>query len=88
MLPPSILERCRLEPRLLVDLLRKEIWKLYGMSSSHSGGWSSVAAGSQYDWVAKFHDCPEGVLDLIHSRACRSRSSVTKPVKRLDANKF
>ena len=72
-LPPSILERCRLEPRLLIDLLRKEIWKLdeesnfYGPSQDTSGGHEG-----DLDWVRRFHGCPEGILDLINSRACRS----------------
>jgi DNA mismatch repair protein MLH3 len=73
-LPPSILERCRLEPRLLIDLLRKEIWKLDGLSSRRGGGCILLDANADHDWVAGFHDCPEGVLDLIHSRACRSES--------------
>ncbi|KAL1838769.1 hypothetical protein VTJ49DRAFT_2231 [Mycothermus thermophilus] len=70
-LPPSILERCRLEPRLLVDLLRREVWKRHG-----AGGFTEyrrvgdgVGGG---DWVTRFHDCPEGILEMIHSRACRS----------------
>jgi DNA mismatch repair protein MLH3 len=71
LLPPSILERCRLEPRLLVDLLRKEIWKLDSMGSRGTGG--LLRAGADSDWVARFHDCPEGILDLINSRACRSK---------------
>ncbi|KAK3304675.1 uncharacterized protein B0T15DRAFT_568435 [Chaetomium strumarium] len=80
MLPPSILERCRLEPRLLIDLLRKEIWKLYGMSGWRSGGRSSVITGSEHDWVARFHECPEGILDLIHSRACRTAIMFNDPL--------
>jgi DNA mismatch repair protein MLH3 len=71
LLPPSILERCRLEPRLLVDLLRKEIWKLHSTGSRGAGG--LLRAGTDSDWVSRFHDCPEGILDLINSRACRSR---------------
>lgn len=71
LLPPSILERCRLEPRLLVDLLRKEIWKLHGTGSRGSG--RLLRAGTDNDWVARFHDCPEGILEMINSRACRSK---------------
>lgn len=77
-LPPSILERCRLEPRLLVDLLRKEIWKLHGTSGRRGGGPRPLGAGAARDWVARFHDCPEGILDLINSRACRSESSPSR----------
>jgi DNA mismatch repair protein MLH3 len=73
-LPPSILERCRLEPRLLIDLLRKEIWKLHGAGSC--GTMSSPRVGKDDGWVSRFHDCPEGILELINSRACRSEQSI------------
>lgn len=75
-LPTSISERCRLEPRLLIDLLRKEIWKLDGMSNRRGGGSSALHASVEHDWVARFHDCPDGILDMIHSRACRSELPV------------
>ncbi|KAK8038889.1 hypothetical protein PG993_007300 [Apiospora rasikravindrae] len=77
-LPSAIVERCRLEPRLLIDLLRKEIWHLV----EHSNGWSvqsSLQASQRNEdreqdlhWLARFHRCPQGILDMINSRACRS----------------
>lgn len=75
-LPPSILERCRLEQRVLIELLRKEIWKLndnpgLGMSKSREAG--DVQREGERDWVARLHDCPEGILELLNSRSCRSR---------------
>jgi DNA mismatch repair protein MLH3 len=73
-LPPSILERCRLEPRLLIDLLRKEIWKLHSKGSN--GRTKPFCIGRHEDWVARFHDCPDGILDLINSRACRSKCTM------------
>jgi DNA mismatch repair protein MLH3 len=72
-LPVSIVERCRSEPRVLVDLLRKEIWHLHGTGSS--GARSALGTGAGEDWVTRFHDCPKGILDLINSRACRSECS-------------
>lgn len=78
-LPPSILERCRLEPRLLIDLLRKEIWKLDD-KGGRRGGSSSVNARADHDWVTRFHGCPEGILEMIHSRACRSELLVLEPI--------
>ncbi|KAK0705975.1 hypothetical protein B0T26DRAFT_725120 [Lasiosphaeria miniovina] len=85
-LPPSILERCRVEPRLVVELLRKQVWKLYddhvglagsgmaggSMASGSMAGGSMTSADAEHDWVLRFHDCPEGILDLINSRSCRS----------------
>ncbi|KAK3293575.1 uncharacterized protein B0H64DRAFT_404915 [Chaetomium fimeti] len=77
-LPPSIVERCRLEPRLLIDLLRKEVWKLHDTGSS--GTTKPVLAGRDNGWVARFHDCPDGIMDLINSRACRSAIMFNDPL--------
>lgn len=79
-LPPSILERCRLEPRLLIDLLRKEIWKLHDnpglcASGSSDGALTGQGVHGNADWVARFHGCPDGILEMINSRACRSMLS-------------
>lgn len=77
-LPPSVLERCRLEPRVLVELLRKEIWRLNdnpGRGLSASRGISATQKEGERDWVARFHDCPEGMLELLNSRSCRSEFS-------------
>lgn len=62
-LPPSILERCRGEPRLLIELLRNELWNLEERPLSLRKG----AAPNP-----NFHGCPRGILELLHSRACRS----------------
>ncbi|KAK4151988.1 hypothetical protein C8A00DRAFT_44899 [Chaetomidium leptoderma] len=78
MLPVAIMERCRLEPRLLIELLRKEIWKLHDTGSS--GTTRPLHCGTDEDWVTRFHDCPEGILDLINSRACRSAIMFNDPL--------
>ncbi|OAA37645.1 DNA mismatch repair protein [Metarhizium rileyi] len=66
-LPPSILERCRTEPKLAIDILRKEVWKLEDRN---------VPPRPVYEmgrpWVSSFHNCPQGILELLHSRSCRS----------------
>ncbi|KAL2265776.1 hypothetical protein VTJ83DRAFT_6876 [Remersonia thermophila] len=94
-LPPSILERCRLEPRLLVELLRNEVWKRHG--EGRLTGPTSAGHAAEGDWAARFHDCPEGILDMIRSRACRSAIMFNDPltpeqceqlVRRLAACKF
>jgi DNA mismatch repair protein MLH3 len=77
-LPPSIAERCRLEPRLLIELLRKEAWKLDERGRIHSEGprLNNEAARKitekELHWLSRFHGCPQGILDMINSRACRS----------------
>lgn len=76
-LPPSILERSRLEPRLLIELVRKEAWRLRdepSLAVSQGPGGADVSREGENDWVQRFHGCPPGVLDLINSRACRSKS--------------
>ncbi|KAL6901323.1 hypothetical protein GGI43DRAFT_374494 [Trichoderma evansii] len=71
-LPPSILERCRGEPRLLVDLIRKEIWKLHDEGIIPSRPRSAGNGTLNQSLTADFHGCPRGILELLHSRACRS----------------
>ncbi|KAK6083682.1 vacuolar membrane protein [Seiridium cupressi] len=78
-LPPSIAERCRTEPRLLIDLLRKEVWKLDEVGGRRlKQASTTTSAGAVIDdsrtlhWLSRLHDCPRGILDLINSRACRS----------------
>lgn len=80
-LPPSILERCRLEPRLLVDLLRKEVWKLYDEPSLVvNPERNRLEELGGLDWVRMFHGCPQGILDLINSRSCRSAIMFNDPL--------
>ena len=77
-LPPVIAERCRLEPKVLVDLLRKEVWKLdeNGSRESQPLLLASQSRGScsetGSDWLNRITSCPQGILDLLNSRACRS----------------
>ncbi|KAI1445798.1 hypothetical protein F5Y02DRAFT_385369 [Annulohypoxylon stygium] len=81
-LPPSIAERCRAEPRLLIELLRKEAWKLDEQGPGACALRPTQTQGSQemddsnentgLHWLARFHGCPDGILEMINSRACRS----------------
>ncbi|KAI1400699.1 hypothetical protein F4819DRAFT_460513 [Hypoxylon fuscum] len=77
-LPPSIAERCRQEPRQLIELLRKEAWKLDEQGHSVSRHVATEVAHGDGDnttglhWLARFHGCPTGILEMINSRACRS----------------
>ena len=69
-LPPGIVERCKATPRLLIELMRSEIWKL------HDQGVQPLAMAASYaqehSWVAKVRGCPQGIIDMLNSRACRS----------------
>ncbi|PBP16063.1 hypothetical protein BUE80_DR013149 [Diplocarpon rosae] len=68
-LPPGILERCKLDPRLLVDLIRNEVHKF--PCSPPSPNHSPLSSGPG-DWIRRIHGCPQGILDMLNSRACRS----------------
>ncbi|KAK4464636.1 putative DNA mismatch repair protein MLH3 [Cladorrhinum samala] len=72
MLPPCILERCQLEPRLLIELLRKEAWKVHDDPSRQASGSTMVETGNENEWLARFHNCPQGIMEMINSKACRS----------------
>ena len=57
-LPASIAERCRAEPKIIIDLLRSEVWKLAADDHLHNVPSSGLP--------------PQGLVDLLSSRACRS----------------
>ena len=63
-LPQSIAERCRIEPRVLIDLLRGEAWNLEETSNAPA-----------------LHTPPQGLLDLLNSRACRSAIMFNDPLE-------
>lgn len=67
-LPSLIAERCRLDPKLLIDLLRREI---HGPSLSTSA--SSIPSSSpSAEWIHRIPHCPAGLVEMVNSRACRS----------------
>ncbi|KAI4125384.1 MAG: hypothetical protein LQ338_004277 [Usnochroma carphineum] len=80
-LPPVVAERCRLEPRLLIELLRKEVWKReengIGTAASHAPPSNNERAevvhdNNAMDWLTRISTCPQGILDMVNSRSCRS----------------
>ncbi|TVY48317.1 DNA mismatch repair protein [Lachnellula occidentalis] len=64
-LPPSIIERCKLDPRVLVELIRTEAWNC----SEKAPTANSL---TNQDWLHRIHNCPQGIIDMLNSRACRS----------------
>lgn len=84
-LPPAIAERCRTEPRLLAELIRKEAWRLNDEDRflhhpiprmvSEQDDESGVPV-----WVSLFHGCPQGIVELINSRSCRSAIMFNDPL--------
>lgn len=82
-LPTLIAERCRLEPDLVSDMIRGEIWK------HEENGQGALALSDQRaqrskvhrdelgvetegNWVDRLTSCPQGIIDLLNSRACRT----------------
>ena len=79
-LPPGIAERCRLDPKMAIELVRREVWgfdERGGAGPSRQvrdkGGAEQVdgEGGTTPDWVARMQGCPAGILEMLNSRACR-----------------
>ncbi|PSS03341.1 hypothetical protein BD289DRAFT_191539 [Coniella lustricola] len=101
-LPPAILERCRTEPRLLAELMRKEAWRLSDEGFDvpwprprlvvHDAVRRKEEKGAQSErdnvpiWVSLFHGCPQGIVELIHSRSCRSAIMFNDPLTLADCS--
>ncbi|KAI4847258.1 hypothetical protein E4T44_04614 [Aureobasidium sp. EXF-8845] len=71
-LPPCISSRLHTEPRLLIELLRGEI---YTLSESHNNCTTtsfSAHTDVKDTWLQRIGSCPKGILSLVNSRACRS----------------
>ena len=69
-LPAGIAERCKLEPRLLLELIRTEVHHINSPSTSNAC--HAVKECSKFNWLTKIHTCPQGIVNMLNSRACRS----------------
>ncbi|OQD68054.1 hypothetical protein PENPOL_c003G07058 [Penicillium polonicum] len=102
-LPVLIAERCRLEPHVLIDLMRREIWsseedgrkpfqskKTFATEDAdqdlelsdgddvvHKG---TSASSASHSWVQQMNGCPQGIVDLLNSRACRTAIMFNDPL--------
>ncbi|KAI5864067.1 hypothetical protein GGS23DRAFT_562754 [Durotheca rogersii] len=85
-LPSSIAERCCSEPRLLIELLRREVWGFAEQGVFRHTAGEAVQLGKrnseELHWLSRFHGCPQGILDMINSRACRSSIMFNDPLSR------
>lgn len=99
-LPALIAERCRLEPNLLLDLLRREIWTreddgrgpFESRTSLNPSAPNTIPLSGDEDptvaedtttshpWVIKMSGCPQGIIDLLNSRACRTSIMFNDPL--------
>ncbi|MCJ1405281.1 DNA mismatch repair protein [Xylographa trunciseda] len=85
-LPPAIAERCRVDVKHLVELLRCEVWKrkesdvqatlatnILCMNKPDSQCANpSEEIEVQKSWPELIKDCPQGIVDMLNSRSCRS----------------
>ena len=69
-LPECIAEKCRVDPNSLIGIMRREVWKYQhpGYTKASAQAKNEKAAG----WLSRIGDCPQGILEMLHSRACRS----------------
>ena len=73
--PSVIAERCKLQPTLLMSLLRSEAWKLNDSGPPTAGTQPSEgeeSIGEEPHWLQRIRKCPQGIIDMLNSRACRS----------------
>ncbi|KAL4929543.1 putative DNA mismatch repair protein (Mlh3) [Aspergillus undulatus] len=71
-LPTLIAERCRTEPDQLISILRAEIWKRAEDGDGRTRTPLSKTSKQGKNWVGRLAGCPQGILDMLNSRACRT----------------
>lgn len=87
-LPEGIAERCRADTKILIEMMRGEVWKreegrvksmkcLEGPSATTAfkavaTDGSSSGDPDRHHWLRRIGDCPRGILDMLNSRSCRS----------------
>lgn len=76
-LPTLIAERCRNEPNLATELIRGEIWKREENRGPRDTRRQEAEIprpeeARHTSWVERLSGCPQGITDLLNSRACRS----------------
>ncbi|KAL4889659.1 hypothetical protein BDV59DRAFT_185944 [Aspergillus ambiguus] len=89
-LPSLIAERCRVEPNLVTDLIRGEIWTREENGRGPSEAMSSEALGRDeaQNWVAQMTGCPKGIIELLNSRACRTAIMFNDPLTVAECQKL
>jgi DNA mismatch repair protein MLH3 len=86
-LPTLVAERCRMEPKLAIEMMRAELWsrhddgrkipstqtQLATQETSRSlTAASETTSPSGKNWLNHIGNCPKGIIDLLNSRACRT----------------
>ena len=74
-LPAAIAERCRTDHKILIEMLRGEVWKReeLGVKARVSKFPTTLTpASTSPSWLSKISSCPIAILDMLNSRSCRS----------------
>ena len=69
-LPGCIAEKCRVDPNSLIGIMRSEVWNC--QRSGYSKASAQVKNEKAAGWLSRIGDCPQGILEILNSRACRS----------------
>ena len=68
-LPESIAERCRVDPKMLVEIMRDEVWKCQKVNYTKAL-YEKEERGEH--WLSRISSCPKGIAEMLNSRSCRS----------------
>ena len=81
-LPPSIVERCKADQKLVISLLRSEVWTLAESVARSSQEPPKLTPDSDEGnhWLRQIGSCPRGLIDMLNSRACRSAIMFNDPL--------
>ncbi|KAL5340019.1 hypothetical protein BJX70DRAFT_138037 [Aspergillus crustosus] len=71
-LPALIAERCRTEPDLLANIIRTEVWNQAEDGNTRPQTPTMGNKSGAEGWVGRLAGCPQGIIDLLNSRACRT----------------
>ena len=80
-LPTPVAERCRVEPKILIEMLRGEAWRRAELGKATkllpndpSPQLTSLTQADNINkrWLSRLPACPPPLLSMINSRACRS----------------
>lgn len=83
-LPGGIAERCRTDAKALIELMRREVWRCEDCGNKEYNFFKTPHTSSRVTdtepstelgidhWHRQITNCPQGILDLLTSRSCRS----------------
>ncbi|KAF2840535.1 hypothetical protein M501DRAFT_930266 [Patellaria atrata CBS 101060] len=83
-LPAGIAGRCKATPKLLIELLREEVWRQHArpnrvisvsspfQSEQSQSEKQDMSTDAEPRWLKRIQDCPPGIIEMLNSRACRS----------------